>query len=143
MLRKWSESNGHSRPETTCHPRTDATAMSTPLITTNPAVRAARSFRLGGNRCSGDEVLRLGVGDDDRRGALLGHEVELLGEGDADALDVEQVRHLRLVLEVGARRVPPRVARPPVLLAEQPRQRRAVLVGEPPLLPDAAVPQLG
>ncbi len=36
-----------------------------------------------------------------RRGALLGYEVELLGERDADALDVEELRHLGLVLESG------------------------------------------
>ena len=94
-------------------------------------------------RASDDEVLRLGVGDDDRRGALLGLELELLGELHADAVQLEQVVELGLVLEVGARRVAPRVARPAVLLAEQPGERRAVLVGEAPLLADAAVPQLG
>ena len=37
------------------------------------------------SRRSGDEVLRLGVGDDDRRGALLGLELELLRQLHADA----------------------------------------------------------
>ncbi len=61
----------------------------------------------------------------------------------ADAVDLEQLGDLRLVVEVGARGVAPRVARAAVLLAEQPGERRAVLVGEAPLLADAAVPQLG
>ena len=55
---------------------------------------------------------------------------------------VEQLVELHLVLEVGARGVAPRVARPAVLLAEEPGERRAVLVGEAPLLADAPVPQL-
>src|SRR5437899_10096142 len=37
----------------------------------------------------------------------------------------------------------PILARPAVLLAEQPREGRAVFVHEAPLLPDAPVPQLG
>src|SRR5262245_9806337 len=104
--------------------------MSALLIATNAAVRTRPSMAIvSGGRRSGDEVLRLGVGDDDRRRALLRHQVELLCEGDADALDVEELRHLRLVLEVGARRVAPRVARAAVLLAEEAGERRAVLVG--------------
>ena len=58
-------------------------------------------------------------------------------------VELEQLVELGLVLEVGARRVAPRVARAAVLLAEQARERRAVLVGEAPLLADAAVPELG
>ena len=77
------------------------------------------------------------------RRALLGLELELLGELHADAVQLEQLVELRLVVEVGARGVAPRVARPAVLLAEEPGERRAVLVGEAPLLADAAVPQLG
>ena len=83
------------------------------------------------------------MGDDDRRGALLGLELELLGELHADPVQLEQLVELGLVLEVGAGRVAPRVARAAVLLAEQPGERRAVLVGEAPLLADAVVPQLG
>ena len=56
---------------------------------------------------------------------------------------LEQLVELRLVVEVGAGGVAPRVARAAVLLAEQAGERRAVLVGEAPLLADAAVPQLG
>ena len=48
-----------------------------------------------------------------------------------------------VVLEVGAGRVAPRVAAAAVLLAEQAAERRAVLVGEAPLLADAVVPLLG
>ena len=43
----------------------------------------------------------------------------------------------------GTRRVAERVAAAAVLLTEQPGDRRPVLVGEAPLLTDAAVPQLG
>ena len=67
----------------------------------------------------------------------------LLAHRDADASADEQLGDLRVVLEVGARRVAPRVAAAAVLLAEQPGERRAVLVGEAPLLADAAVPELG
>src|SRR5690348_13772214 len=74
-----------------------------------------------------DEVLGLGVGDDDRRGRLLGLELEFLGELDADTVDLEQVHQHRLVLEVGARGVAPRVARAAVLLPEQAGEARAVL----------------
>ena len=56
---------------------------------------------------------------------------------------LEQLDELRLVLELGARGVAPGVARPAVLLPEQAGERRAVLVGEAPLLADAAVPELG
>jgi hypothetical protein len=62
---------------------------------------------------------------------------------DADAVGVEQLGHRGVVLEVGAGRVAPRVAAAAVLLAEQAGERRAVLVGEAPLLADAVVPQLG
>ena len=58
-------------------------------------------------------------------------------------VQVEQLVELGLVLEVGARRVAPRVPRAAVLLAEQAGERRAVLVGEAPLLADAPVPELG
>ena len=61
----------------------------------------------------------------------------------ADAVDLEQFGELRLLLEVGAGGVAPRVPRPAVLLAEQAGERRAVLVGEAPLFADAAVPELG
>ena len=43
----------------------------------------------GRARLLGDEVLRFGVGNDDRGCALLGFELELLGQADADATEVE------------------------------------------------------
>ena len=61
----------------------------------------------------------------------------------ADAVELEQVVELGLVVEVGTRRVAPRVAGTAVLLAEQSGERGAVLVGEAPFLTDAAVPELG
>ena len=62
---------------------------------------------------------------------------------DADAVAAEELDHLGVVLEVRARRVAPRVAAPPVLLAEEADQGGPVLVGEAPLLADAVVPVLG
>ena len=56
---------------------------------------------------------------------------------------LEQLVELHLVVEVGARGVAPRVARAAVLLAEETGERRAVFVGETPLLADPPVPQLG
>ena len=54
-----------------------------------------------------DEIFRFGVGDDDGAGRLLGYEVELFGERNADAVDLEQLGDFRLVVEVGARGVAP------------------------------------
>src|SRR5262245_28786692 len=48
------------------------------------------------------EVLGLRVVDDDRGRGLLGDELVLVGEGDADALRAEEAEELVLVLEVGA-----------------------------------------
>ena len=59
------------------------------------------------------------MGDDDRARALLGFELELLGELHADSVQLEEVVELGLVVEVGAGGIAPRVARAPVLLAEE------------------------
>ena len=93
-------------------------------------VAGTRSGEDGGGRppalvevaSAGDEVLGLGVVADDGRGRLLGLVLEagLLADLDADAVGAEQLGHLRVVLEVGARGVAPRVAAAAVLLAEQP-----------------------
>ena len=83
------------------------------------------------------------MGHDDRRGRLLGHQVRLFGEADPDGVRIEEVDEFALFLEVGTRRVPPRVAGAPVLLFEEAGQGRAVLGSEAPLLADTAVPQFG
>src|ERR1700730_2244962 len=49
----------------------------------------------------GDEVLRLGVWDDDGRRALLGLELELLGDSDADTAELKELVELDLVVEIG------------------------------------------
>ncbi len=67
----------------------------------------------------------------------------LLADLDAEPVGAEQRGDGGVVLEVGARRVAPRVAAAAVLLAEQPADRRAVLADEPPLLADPLVPVLG
>ena len=76
-------------------------------------------------------------------GGLLGFELEAFAHLHADAARLEELDHLGVVLEVGAGRVAPRVAPAPVLLAEEPGQGGAVLVGEAELLADPAVPVLG
>src|SRR4051812_19642438 len=82
---------------------TPTTAMPTAAI----AKRATASWRGGPDVSSGNEVLGLGMRDDDRRRALLRDEVELLGERDADAVHLEELRELRLVVEIGARGIAP------------------------------------
>src|SRR5437879_5462322 len=91
----------------------------------------------------GDEVLRPGVMADECRGRLLRLVLEVFAERHADPLGIEQLGDLGVVLEVGARRIAPRVPPTAVLLPEQTGERGAVLAGEPPLLADAAVPVLG
>src|SRR5436190_9742552 len=94
---------------------------------------------------AGDEVLGPWVMQDDRRSRLLGLVLEagLLRALEPDAFAIEQREHLGVVLEVGTRRIAPRVPATAVLLAEQAGERGAVLVGEPPLLADAPMPVLG
>src|SRR5258708_14873303 len=58
------------------------------------------------------EVFRLGMGHDDRRGRLLGVELVLLGEGDADLLGVEQQEESALVLGSYSEPVPRWLAAP-------------------------------
>src|SRR5207244_13319470 len=89
------------------------------------------------------EVLGLRVVAHDGERALLGLEQVALADGHADAFRAKQLEHLGVVLQVGAGGVAPRVPPAPVLLAEQAGERGAVLAGEAPLLPDAAVPVPG
>jgi hypothetical protein len=53
------------------------------------------------------EVLRLRMVADDRSGRLLRMELESFAHLDPDAVGGQQFDHLRVVLEVGARRVTP------------------------------------
>src|SRR5699024_386447 len=106
-----------------------------------------RPSRLGLNaspRSAGDEVLRLRVMADDGARRLLWVILEagVLIAFEADALPVEQLEDRLVVLEIGTGRIPPRVASAPVFLAEQPRERRTVLMGEPEFLTDSMVPEL-
>src|SRR3954454_5559587 len=80
----------------------------------------------------------------DRVRALLGLEVELLRQAHADVLLwLEEAEDLGLVLEVGARRMPERVARPAVLLMEQVGDARQVLPGDAEEFADLLVSELG
>ena len=92
-----------------------------------------------------DEVLGLRVVADDGRRGLLGLVLpaRLLAHVDAEPVGAEQAGHGGVVLQIGARRIAPRVAPAAVLLAEQAADGRAVLGGEAPLLADAVVPVLG
>src|SRR5215213_3694499 len=87
------------------------------------------------------EVLRLLVVDDDGGGGLLGDELELFAQLDADALGREQLEELRLVFEVGARRVAEAEARALVALVEEFREFRRVAFGDAQLFADALVPE--
>src|SRR5271157_2543517 len=75
-----------------------------------------RSWLVSGLRRLGDEVFGLGMVADDGVGGLLGVQLETLGHGHPDAVGAEELDHLGVVLEVGARRVAPRVPPAPVLL---------------------------
>ena len=71
------------------------------------------------------EVLRLGVVDDERVGRLLGVQLQLLGQLDADPLRLQQLDQLGAVLQVRAGRVAEGVARTAVALPQDPRPGRA------------------
>src|SRR5579875_4112933 len=86
---------------------------------------------------SGHEVLGARVVAHQRHGGLLGVELEPFAHLDTDPVASEQFDGFGVVVEVGAGRVAPGVAAPAVLLAEQARQARPVLLGEAPLLADA------
>src|SRR5262249_58851958 len=104
------------------------------------AVVETRHIGEEGPRASArDEVLRLRMVADDGGGRLLGLVLpaRLLADVDAQPLGAEQARHGGVVLEVGARRVAPRVTTTSVLLPEQTPDGGTVLVDEAPLRPDA------
>jgi hypothetical protein len=104
-------------------------------------------YAQGHTPIAGDEVLGLGVVADDGGGGLLG----LVLPSPVSSLTSMPMRPassrsrppMVVVLEVRAGRVAPRVAAAAVLLAEQAGEDGPVLVGEAPLLADAAVPVLG
>lgn len=71
-----------------------------------------------GHPSAGDEVLRLAVLADDRRGGVFGLvlPISVLADLDAEPLGAEQSGNGGVVLEVGARRVAPRLASAAVVL---------------------------
>src|ERR1700730_10793357 len=75
------------------------------------------------------EILRLRVGDDDRRGRLLGVELVFLGERQANLLGVEQRQQLALVGEGGTSGIAEGVAAAAIALLQQ-RLDVARLVGD-------------
>ena len=81
--------------------------------------------------------------DDDRVGRLLGVELQLLAQLDADPRRVEQLHERSPVLEVRARRVAERVSRTAVRLVADGGVHVAVGRAEAQLVAHAAVPQLG
>src|SRR6185437_6780926 len=68
---------------------------------------------------SDTEVLRPGVVDDDRVGRLLGVQLHLFGQLDADPGRLEQPDHLDPVGQVRAGRIADRIARAPVADPEE------------------------
>src|SRR5205085_3626670 len=109
------------------------------------SVRPPTTWPMARIETSGNEVLGLGVVEDQRGGGLFGLVLErrLFAALDTDLLCVEQLVDLDVVFEVRAGGVAERVAAAAVLLAEQPGDAGTVLFGEAPLLTHAAVPQLG
>src|SRR3954454_18094310 len=93
-------------------------------------------------RPSGVKVIRLGMSRDDRVGGLLGDQLELLGQGHADAFGLEDLDDLGAVLKVRAGRVTEGVAAGAVADLEHPVEFRGVLAAEPELGPDPGVPVL-
>src|SRR4051812_18205988 len=89
------------------------------------------------------EVARLRMVQDDGAGALLGPELVLVGQLDADPGGTQQLQQRRLIGEVGAGRVAEAVARAAVALLEQLAHLPGVVVAEPELGPDLAVDVLG
>src|SRR5215211_6685329 len=60
------------------------------------------------------EVLRLGVVDDQGRGAVLGVELVAFGEGEPEPVGAKEAEDDRLLLQVGAGRIAPTVAFAPL-----------------------------
>ncbi len=90
------------------------------------------------------KILGLGMVDDDGVGALLGLQVELLGEAHADVLlGLEQAEDLRLVLEVGAGGIAEGVTRAAIFLVEEIGDARRVFAGDAEQLARLLVDQLG
>ena len=97
-------------------PRTDSASP-----TSRPSCSGTGTAETTGPGSAGDEVLGPGVVADERRGGLfrLVLEAGLLAHLHAESPHIEQLAHREVVLEVGARRVAPRVAPAAVLLAEE------------------------
>src|ERR1022692_4622183 len=90
------------------------------------------------------EVLRGGVVHDNGRGALLRIKQEPGGQMHTDVfVRMQQREQLRLVFQIGARRVSKRVARSAILLMEQIANVRRVVARDSQLLANLLVRQLG
>src|SRR5216683_8281313 len=109
-----------SRSTTTSNPRSLR-----PLHTT-PAARPSHR-----------EILRLRVRRHDRRGRLLGGELVLLAEGDADLVGAQQRQQLLLVAEIGTGGVAEGIAAAAIALVEHGVEIARLLGGEAELAADA------
>src|SRR5690348_11169314 len=92
---------------------------------------------------SDTEVLRLGVVDDDGVGRLLGVELHLFGQLDADPGRFEQADHLGPVGQVRAGGIADRIACAPVPDPEEAVEVVGIGVGDAELAPDPRMPVLG
>src|SRR5689334_24917836 len=91
---------------------------------------------------SDTEVLRLGVVDDDGVGRLLGVQLHLFGQLDADPGRFEQADHLGPVGQVRAGGIADRIARAPVTDPEEAVEVVGIGIGDAELAPDPRVPGL-
>src|SRR3954468_15623638 len=80
--------------------------------------------------------------DNDRRGALFGVQLELLGQTDLDPLRFQKRKELGLILEVGAGGIAKRIAAAMVFLVEPFANLWSIFVRDAELLTHPAVPQL-
>src|SRR5690348_6015973 len=92
---------------------------------------------------SDTEVLRLGVVDDDGVGRLLGVELHLFGQLDADPGRFKQADHLGPVGQVRASGIADRIACAPVTDPEEAVEVVGIGVGDAELAPDPRMPVLG
>src|ERR1700761_1821822 len=122
-------------------------STSSPSMSNSTAASSVGPARFGtGARLSGPldgEVTRLRVMDDDRVGGLLGVQLHLLGQLDADAPRLEQPGDLGPVGPVGAGGIADRVARALVLDAEEAVEVRRVLARDAQFSAHPRVPVLG
>src|SRR5262245_42580199 len=106
-------------------------SLTSPVLIGSPP-RSSTALRPLSHR----KILRLAMRHDDRRGRLLGVELVLLAQGDADLLRPQQLQQLPLVAEIGAGRVAEGVAAAAIALVQHGVEVARLLGGEAELAAD-------